>query len=70
MKFIVSYVRPGHINRKFVIVDGDTFQDIHAKIISKIGKWHFSRFEADLKDFYPYTGKDNLTNIINNDRRI
>ena len=66
MKKVLSYVRPGHINRKFVIVSGKDCEDISNKKLNKIGKWHFSRYEARLDQFYPYTGKNNFINIINN----
>lgn len=62
MRYVLSYVRPGHILRKFIIVEGKDFEDIINKKQDKIGKWHFSRYENRLMYFYPYTGKNNDVN--------
>jgi hypothetical protein len=69
IKYVLSYVRPGRINRKFIIVSGKDFEEIRERRPDRIGKWVFSRYEDRLEHFYPYTGKDNTTNIINHNKK-
>lgn len=63
-KYIFSYTRPGHINRKYIIISAPNLSNALDVKPKRIGKWFFSRYENEFKNFHPST--DNKNDIVSN----